>query len=72
MVYIPFAYLLGLQAALNPFSSKPQSASPPLYIPFADPTLGAGSLLTHEPGGNGEPLNVIHFFTRADHLPSSH
>jgi hypothetical protein len=58
MVYIPFASLLGLQAALNPFASKPE----PLVsaaVPFVNPTIGGGSLLDKDSGGLGEPLNVI-------------
>jgi len=58
MVYIPFASLLGLQAALNPFASKTKPAS--AAVPFVNPTIGGGSLLNHDSGsGLGEPLNVI-------------
>jgi hypothetical protein len=69
MVYIPFAYLLGLQAALNPFVSKLEPA--PAGVPFVNPTIGGGSLLDKDSSGGGEPLNVNHFVTRrSDHLPS--
>jgi hypothetical protein len=74
MVYIPFAYLLSLQAALNPFASKlepePELVPAPADLPFVNPTIGGGSLLDKDSSG-GEPLNVNHFVTcRADHLPS--
>ncbi|KAH9991649.1 hypothetical protein BJV74DRAFT_413426 [Russula compacta] len=65
MVYIPFASLLGLQAALEPLVFK-QSAPEPVAelasiaaVPFVNPTIGGGSLLDHDSGGLGEPLNVI-------------
>jgi len=58
MVYIPFASLLGLQAALKSFvPSEPAHAGTPVH--FIDPRLGGGSLLDHDSGGLGEPLNVI-------------
>ncbi|KAI0253113.1 hypothetical protein BJV78DRAFT_241903 [Lactifluus subvellereus] len=61
MVYIPFASLLGLQAALNPFLSetKPESGLASVTVPFVNPTTGGGSLLDKDSGGLGEPLNVI-------------
>jgi hypothetical protein len=70
MVYIPFASLLGLQAALNPFASKP-NPEPAAAVPFVNPTIGGGSLLDHDSGsGLGEPLNVNVFTCRTDHPPS--
>ena len=60
MVYIPFASLLGLQAALEPLvvkQSAPETASLE-GINFVDPRPGGGSLLDHDSGGLGEPLNV--------------
>ncbi|KAF8485300.1 hypothetical protein DFH94DRAFT_663188 [Russula ochroleuca] len=62
MVYIPFASLLGLQAALEPLVLKqpvPDTASIAGFD-FIDPRPGGGSLLDHDSGsGLGEPLNVI-------------
>jgi hypothetical protein len=61
MVYIPFASLLGLQAALEPLVLKqlaPETASLE-GISYIDPRPGGGSLLDHDSGGLGEPLNVI-------------
>jgi hypothetical protein len=74
MVYIPFVSLLGLQGALNPFTSKPEAAGvlelASVGAPFVNPTLGGGSLLDHDSGGKGEPLNVIYFVTpRIDRPP---
>jgi len=60
-MYIPFASLLGFQAALEPFVHKqpaPETASLD-GINFVDPRPGGGSLLDHDSGGLGEPLNVI-------------
>lgn len=71
MVYIPFASLLGFQAALNPFASKakPELGPASVAVPFVNPTLGGGSLLDHDSGsGLGEPLNV-NVFTRPADLP---
>jgi len=63
MVYIPFASLLGLQAALDSFFEPKQPVQDIASITTADfinPTLGGGSLLDHDSGsGLGEPLNVI-------------
>lgn len=59
-MYIPFASLLGLQAALEPLVHK-QPAPEAAFIDgadFADPRPGGGSLLDHDSGGLGEPLNV--------------
>jgi hypothetical protein len=59
-MYIPFASLLGLQAALEPLVHK-QPAPEAAFIDgvdFADPRSGGGSLLDHDSGGLGEPLNV--------------
>ncbi len=62
MVYIPFASLLGLQAALDSFFEPKQPVQDIASITAADfinPTLGGGSLLDHDSGsGLGEPLNV--------------
>jgi hypothetical protein len=61
-MYIPFASLLGLQAALEPLVHK-QPAPEAAFISgvdFVDPRPGGGSLLDHDSGsGLGEPLNVI-------------
>jgi len=59
MVYIPFASLLGLQAALESFLPRePMSTS--AAVDYIDPRVGGGSLLDHDSGsGLGEPLNVI-------------
>jgi hypothetical protein len=62
-MYIPFASLLGLQAALEPLVHK-QPAPEAAFIDgvdFADPRPGGGSLLDHDSGGLGEPLNVSLF-----------
>ncbi|KAI0253112.1 hypothetical protein BJV78DRAFT_1281183 [Lactifluus subvellereus] len=59
MVYLPFASLLGLQAALSPFASKPLPEPASAAVPFVNPTIGGGSLLNKDSGGKGEPLNVI-------------
>jgi hypothetical protein len=59
-MYIPFASLLGLQAALEPLVHK-QPAPEAAFIDgadFVDPRPGGGSLLDHDSGGLGEPLNV--------------
>jgi len=62
MVYIPFASLLGLQAALDSLFEPKQPVQDIASITTADfinPTLGGGSLLDHDSGsGLGEPLNV--------------
>jgi hypothetical protein len=62
MVYIPFASLLGLQAAFDSFFEPKQPVQDIASITAADfinPTLGGGSLLDHDSGsGLGEPLNV--------------
>jgi len=60
MVCIPFASLLGLQAALEPLVLKqpaPETASLD-GVNFIDPRPGGGSLLDKDSGGLGEPLNV--------------
>ncbi len=62
-MYIPFASLLGLQAALEPLVHK-QPAPENAFIDgvdFVDPRPGGGSLLDHDSGGLGEPLNVSFF-----------
>ena len=62
-MYIPFASLLGFQAALEPLVHK-QPAPEAVFIDgvdFVDPRLGSGSLLDHDSGGLGEPLNVSLF-----------
>ena len=73
-MYIPFASLLGLQAALGPLVHK-QPATEAVFIngvDFADPRNGGGSLLDHDSGsGLGEPLNVgLSFFLFFLSLPS--
>jgi len=60
-MYIPFASLLGIQVALESLMHK-QSAPEAAFIDgvdFVDPRLGGGSLLDHDSGGLGEPLNII-------------
>ncbi len=62
-MYIPFASLLGLQAVLEPLVHKqPTRATPEAAfldgVDFADPRVGGGTLLDHDSGGLGEPLNV--------------
>jgi len=56
MVHLLFVSLLGLQGALalSPFAarSKQESAA----VPFVDPNLGGGSLISST--ALGEPLNV--------------
>jgi hypothetical protein len=74
-MYIPFASLLGLQAALEPLVHK-QPAPEAAFIDgvdFVDPRPGGGSLLDHDSGGLGEPLNVslFFFFFFFSSLPSS-
>jgi hypothetical protein len=63
-MYIPFASLLGLKAALQPLvfnQPAPETASLEA-INFVDPRPGGGSLLDHDSGsGKGEPLNVSLF-----------
>ncbi len=55
-MYIPFASLLGLQAALEPLVlQQPVSET---AVSFIDPRHLGGSLLDHDSGGLGEPLNV--------------
>jgi len=64
-MYIPFASLLGLQAALEPLVHK-QPAPEAAFIDgvdFTDPRPGGGSLLDRDSGGLGEPLNVSLFFS---------
>ena len=64
LMYIPFASLLGLQAALEPLvvnQPAPETASLDA-INYIDPRPGGGSLLDHDSGsGLGEPLNVSLF-----------
>jgi hypothetical protein len=64
-MYIPFASLLGLQAALDPLVVKQpaQEISSLDAINFVDPRPGGGSLLDHDSGGLGEPLNVSTYFS---------
>ncbi|KAI0299725.1 hypothetical protein B0F90DRAFT_1726818, partial [Multifurca ochricompacta] len=59
MVHIPFASLLGLQAALNSFLPKSEPEPASTAISFVNPTPGGGSLLDNTSNGLGEPLNVI-------------
>jgi len=58
-MYIPFASLLGLQAALEPLvhNQAPEAAFID-GVDFVDPRPGGGSLLDRDSGGLGEPLNV--------------
>jgi hypothetical protein len=63
MVYIPFASLLGIQAALDSFAPKTQQ--PVLGVDsiagvnFANPKAGGGTWLDKDANsGLGEPLNV--------------
>ena len=61
MVYIPFASLLGLQAALQPLVHKQPAPEIALLsgTSYYNPRQGGGSLLDHDSGsGLGEPLNV--------------
>jgi hypothetical protein len=63
MVYIPFASLLSIHAALESFGfSQPLPVQEHASIvgpDYINPTLGGGSLLDHDSGsGLGEPLNV--------------
>jgi hypothetical protein len=67
-MYIPFASLLGLQAAIAPHVLKQPVCEPEIAslnaINYANPTAGGGSLLDHDSGsGLGEPLNVSIFST---------
>jgi len=55
MVYIPFVSLLGIKAAIMSLASTEPVDAP---TDFIDPRLGGGSLLDHDSGGLGEPLNV--------------
>jgi hypothetical protein len=62
-MHIPFASLLGLQAAIAPHVLKQPTCEPETAslnaINFVDPKPGGGSLLDHDSGsGLGEPLNV--------------
>ncbi|KAN0124287.1 hypothetical protein V8E52_001936 [Russula decolorans] len=60
-MYIPFASLLGFQAALEPLVHKRPAPEAAFIdgVDFVDPRPGGGSLLDHDSGGLGEPLNVI-------------
>jgi hypothetical protein len=63
MVYIPFASLLGIQAALDSFAPKPEKpvleADSVTLVDFANPKLAGGSWLDKDfNSGLGEPLNV--------------
>jgi len=61
-MYIPFASLLGLQAALEPLVFKESVPDTALIagVDYVDPRPGGGTLLDHDSGsGLGEPLNVI-------------
>ena len=70
-MYIPFASLLGLQAALEPLVHKQAEAGAAFIdgVDFTDPRPGGGSLLDHDSGGLGEPLNVS--FSRPFIIPAS-
>jgi hypothetical protein len=63
MVYIPFASLLGIQAALDSFAPKPEipvlEADAVTLLEFANPKVAGGSWLDKDwNSGLGEPLNV--------------
>jgi len=65
-MYIPFASLLSLQAALESFglglnqpAQEPESITP---VHFINPKPGGGSFLDKDSGGLGEPLNVSSLF----------
>jgi hypothetical protein len=65
MVYIPFASLLGIQAALDSFAPKPEKlvleleADSVTLLEFANPKVAGGSWLDKDwNSGLGEPLNV--------------
>jgi len=62
-MYIPFALLFSLQAALGTFGFKQPAQEPesitPLPLEFMNPELGGGSFIDKTPDGLGEPLNVI-------------
>jgi hypothetical protein len=62
-MYIPFVSLLGLQAAVESLVFKKPAPEPALIAAedFIDPRNGGGSLLDHDSGGLGEPLNVSLF-----------
>jgi hypothetical protein len=63
MVYIPFASLLGIQAALDAFMPEAQQPVPDSYsiapVDFTNPKSGGGSWLDKDAHTHcGEPLNV--------------
>jgi hypothetical protein len=59
-MYLPFVSLLGLQAALSPFTTKAkQEPISTNAVPFVNPTVHGGSMLDSTTDGLGEPLNVI-------------
>ena len=61
-MYVPFASLLGLQAALEPLVHNQSPPEAAFGVDFVDPRPGGGSLLDHDSGsGLGEPLNVSLF-----------
>jgi hypothetical protein len=61
-MYIPFASLLSLQAALGTFGFKQAAQEPEsithLPLDFFNPESGGGSFIDKVSGGLGEPLNV--------------
>jgi len=65
-MYIPFASLLSLQAALGSFGFKQPAQEPesitPLLLDFINPDPGGGSFIDKTPDGLGEPLNVSSSF----------
>ena len=65
VMYIPFASLLSLQAALESFGFKQPAQEPGSIIPvhFINPKPGGGSFLDRDSGGLGEPLNVSSSFS---------
>ena len=74
-MYIPFASLLTLQAALESFGLKQHAQEPESITPvhFINPKPGGGSFLDRDSGGLGEPLNVSPSFGRtmrtSHHVP---
>ena len=64
-MYIPFASLLSLQAALGTFGFKQTAQKPESITPvpgFKIPENGGGSFIDKASDGLGEPLNVSPLF----------
>lgn len=64
VMYIPFASLLSIQAALESFGFDQPAQEPDSITPvhFINPKPGGGSFLDKDSGGLGEPLNVSSSF----------